>query len=102
MAWPAKPRSLQEADSYSRLRHGQRVLLIGDALSARIVFNNLVGRNFQPKEKAAVGSAVSWRTLRDTCAEYRSYLQYMEQDLSVAIGPDTLSVEIMEKEESHV
>ena len=96
MPWLAKPRSPQEADRYSRLKQGQQVLLIGDALSVRIVFNSLTGRNFQPREKVLV----SWRALKETNEEYRTYLRYMEEDLGTAINPEDLNVEVQEKEET--
>jgi hypothetical protein len=98
MPWLAQPKSPQEAEGYSQLRQGQRVLLIGDALSVQVVFHNLTGRNFQSREKVLV----SWRVLKETCEAYRQYLQYMEKDLGVSIAPDDLSVEIIETEETHL
>ena len=98
MPWLSMPRSPQEAEGYSSLRQGQQVLLIGDALSVQVVFNNLTGRNFQPREKALV----SWEVLKEINEEYRNYLAYMEEDLGVAIDPDSLSVEVQEKEEQIV
>ena len=95
MPWLAKPQSPQEADRYSRLNQGQQVLLIGDALSVQVVFNNLVGRNFQSREKALV----SWEVLKEINEEYRNYLEYMEEDLGTTINPDDLSLEVQEKEE---
>ena len=95
MPWLSKPRSPQEADHYSRLNQGQQVLLIGDTLSVQIVFNNLTGRNFQPREKPLV----SWRVLKEISEEYRNYLRYMEEDLGTTIDPDNLSIEVQEKEE---
>ena len=98
MPWLDKPQSPQEAERYSRLRQGQQVLLIGDTLSVRIVFHNLTGRNFQPREKALV----SWRVLKEISEEYRTYLRYMEEDLETAINPEDLNVEVQEKEEQIV
>lgn len=102
MPWLAQPKSPQEAEGYSRLRQGPQVLLIGDALSVQVVFHNLTGRNFQSREKVSGGNRVPWETLRATCAAYRQYLQYMEEDLEVALNPDNLSIEIIEKEQPHV
>jgi len=42
------------------------------------------------------------RVLKETCEAYRHYLQYIEADLGVALNPDNLSVEIIEKEQTHV
>ena len=92
---PAPPK---EAEGYSRLRQGQRVLLIGDALSVQVVFHNLTGRNFQSREKVLV----SWRVLKETCEAYHQYLQYMGEDLGITLNPDNLSVEIIETEETHL
>jgi hypothetical protein len=98
MPWLAKPRNPQEADGYSRLRQGPQVLLIGDALSVQVVFHNLTGRNFQSRE-AGVESLVPWETLRATCEAYRHYLEYMEEDLGIALNPDDLEVEIEAQED---
>ena len=98
MPWLAKPRTPQEAEGYSRLRQGPQVLLIGDALSVQVVLHNLTGRNFQSREKVLV----SWRTLRETCEEYCNYLRYMEEDQGIALNPDDLTVEMVEKEQTHL
>jgi hypothetical protein len=65
----------------------------------QVVLHNLTGRNFQPREKTATRSLIPWRVLEQTCDAYRQYLRYMEEDLGIALNPEDLSVEFLDKEE---
>ena len=99
MAWLAKPQHPEEAAQYSHLKQGQQVLLIGDALSVQVVFHNLTGRNFQARDQEGVRSLVPWQRLKEANAEYRHYLDYMEEDLGTPINPDDLSLALREPED---